>query len=222
MQFRHEYKFILNHSEYIELRNKLRTILDTDSNTNINGEYIVHSLYFDNLYDKALNEKINGVNNREKFRIRFYNNDYSFIKLEKKTKVNGMTYKISTPISKEECERIINNELNWMIHSDRELIKELYVKMKTQLLKPKTIVEYIREPFVYEKGNVRITLDRNIRTSINSIDLFSANTIPVGSNEIILEVKYDDFLPGFIKNIVNLKNKNTIAFSKYAQCRIYN
>ena len=197
--------------------------MKSDSHTDENGEYKIRSLYFDNLYDKALLEKLNGVNNREKFRIRYYNDDFSKISLEKKSKINGLCNKVSAPLTKEECEKILDGDLAWMLESPYDLVKELYVKMKTQLLKPKVIVDYMREPFVYEQGNVRITLDRDIRTGLYVTDLFDldAPTIIAGEPVIILEVKYDEYLPGFIRDIVDLKNKQATAYSKYGVCRIF-
>ena len=223
MKFRHEYKFYVNQSEYIVLRQRLRSVMESDSHTDENGEYKIRSLYFDNLYDKALLEKLNGVNNREKFRIRYYNDDFSKISLEKKSKINGLCNKVSAPLTKEECERILDGDLDWMLESPYDLVKELYVKMKTQLLKPKVLVDYMREPFVYEYGNVRITLDRDIRTGLYVTDLFDldAPTIIAGEPVIILEVKYDEYLPGFIRDIVDLKNKQATAYSKYGVCRIF-
>ena len=222
MKFRHEYKFYVNQSEYIVLRQRLRSVMESDSHTDENGEYKIRSLYFDNLYDKALLEKLNGVNNREKFRIRYYNDDFSKISLEKKSKINGLCNKVSAPLTKEECEKILDGDLDWMLESPYDLVKELYVKMKTQLLKPKVLVDYMREPFVYEYGNVRITLDRDIRTGLYVTDLFDldAPTIIAGEPVIILEVKYDEYLPGFIRDIVDLKNKQATAYSKYGVCRI--
>ena len=222
MKFRHEYKFYVNQSEYIVLRQRLRSVMESDSHADENGEYKIRSLYFDNLYDKALLEKLNGVNNREKFRIRYYNDDFSKISLEKKSKINGLCNKVSAPLTKEECEKILDGDLDWMLESPYDLVKELYVKMKTQLLKPKVLVDYMREPFVYEYGNVRITLDRDIRTGLYVTDLFDldAPTIIAGEPVIILEVKYDEYLPGFIRDIVDLKNKQATAYSKYGVCRI--
>ena len=216
MKFRHEYKFYVNQSEYIVLRQRLRSVMESDSHTDENGEYKIRSLYFDNLYDKALLEKLNGVNNREKFRIRYYNDDFSKISLEKKSKINGLCNKVSAPLTKEECERILDGDLDWMLESPYDLVKELYVKMKIQLLKPKVLVDYMREPFVYEYGNVRITLDRDIRTGLYVTDLFDldAPTIIAGEPVIILEVKYDEYLPGFIRDIVDLKNKQATFFNK--------
>lgn len=120
-------------------------------------------------------EKINGYSRREKFRIRYYNDNFDFIRLEKKSKVNGLCSKFSAKISKEECIKIINNDIDWMLNCDRPLIQEFYYKIKSQMLKPKTVVDYVREAYIYKAGNVRITFDKNVRSGICSLDLFNVN-----------------------------------------------
>lgn len=189
----------------------------------VNGQYFIRSLYFDNIADKALREKLDGVNCREKFRIRYYNNNTELIHLEKKSKINGLGSKQNAMLSKQEAMAIVNGEYDWMIDSGRPLVCELYAKMKSQGLRPKTIVDYTREPFVYTPGNVRVTLDYNIRTGLLCTDFLNPDcvTIPAGNTSIILEVKWDEFLPSVIRDIVQLESRHTAAFSKYAACRIY-
>lgn len=223
MQARHEYKHAINYADYLLLRSRLRTTLPHDENAGKSGEYFVRSLYFDTPNDKALREKIDGVNNREKFRIRFYNCDPSFIRLEKKSKRNGLCYKESAMLTQEEAQSIIDGENEWMIDSQDPLLLELYAKMRVQLLRPRTIVDYLREPFAYAPGNVRLTIDRNIRTGIYSKALFDED-LPAVSAEggvILLEVKYDNFLPEMIRQLVQMDSRRAAAFSKYAACRLY-
>ena len=94
--------------------------------------------------------------------------------------------------------------------------------MRTQRLRPKTIVDYTREPYVYPAGNVRVTLDYDIRTGLRCPDFLSPGiTIPAGDAPIILEVKWDAFLPSVIRDAIQLEGRHTSSFSKYAQCRIY-
>lgn len=206
----------------IILRQRLLAIMQRDLHA-VDGKYEIRSLYFDNVRDKALREKTDGVNVREKFRIRYYNGDSSFIKLEKKSKINGLCLKENARLTKEETQAIIDGNVGWMKDSSESLIRELYIKMITQGLRPKTIVDYTREPFIFAPGNVRVTLDYNIRTGMLGTDFFnmSCTTIPAGEDAIILEVKWDEFLPDIIRDIVQLKNGRAGAFSKYAACRIY-
>jgi len=222
MTFRHEWKHEIRYSDMLVLRQRLGTVMKRDKNT-VDGKYFIRSLYFDNAVDAALREKLDGVNNREKFRIRYYNFDTSVIHLEKKSKRNGLGSKEMAELTKAEAQQIVDGSWKWMKDADRPLVRELYEKMRSQGLRPKTIVDYTREPYIYTPGNVRVTLDYNIRTGLQSVDFLNPEcvTIPAGNAPIILEVKWDAFLPSIIRDIVQLEGRHTSAFSKYAICRIY-
>ena len=187
------------------------------------GKYHIRSLYFDNIDDKALREKLDGVNVREKYRIRLYNHDHSFIRLERKFKHGGLGYKSSAPLTKEEAEAIANGDVDWMAQSDNEVILDFYTKIRNQGLRPSVIVDYTREPFVYSAGNVRVTLDYDIRTSLRCTDFLNPDciTIPIKDSSSILEVKWDNYLPDVIRNAIQLDSRHSTAFSKYAACRMY-
>lgn len=220
MKFRHEYKHQINLSDILCLKTRLSLVAKHDDNCDDDGTYLVKSLYFDNYMDKALREKVDGVNNREKFRIRYYGTDTSFIRLEKKSKINGLCNKESTEITKEECEKIINGDIEFLLESDKPLKRELYAKMKYQLLKPKSIVVYTRETFVYPLGNVRVTIDTNICGSNNIKEFLNPDLQYFHINRSsILEVKWDEYLPQIIRDCVQVKNRNSAAFSKYAATR---
>ena len=222
MDFRHEWKHEINYADMLVLRQRLKAVMQPDSHA-AGGSYFIRSLYFDNLADKALREKIDGVNHREKFRIRYYNHDTSLIHLEKKSKWNGLGNKQGAMLTAQETQAIVDGDWDWMLESGRPLVQVLYSKILSQGLRPKTIVDYTREPFVYAPGNVRVTLDYDIRTGLNCTDFLNPDcvTIPAGSAPIILEVKWDEFLPSVIRDIVQLDGRRTAAFSKYAVCRIY-
>lgn len=143
------------------LRKRLSAVAKPDVH-GTDGKYQIRSLYFDNAYDKALKEKIEGVNIREKFRIRYYNQDTSLIHLEKKSKRNQLCMKQSERLSFSQAQAIAKGDYGWMLQSGVPLIQELYSKIKSQGLKPKTIVDYTREAFVFAPGNVRVTLDYNL------------------------------------------------------------
>ncbi len=222
MDFRHEWKHELNVSDMIAIRQRLRAVAEADAHS-IDGKYEIRSLYFDNMNDKALREKLDGVNIREKFRIRFYNGDTSVIHLEKKSKRGGLGNKQSVNLTAREAQAIVDGNYEWMPESERELVIELYSKMMSQGLRPRTIVDYTREPFTYGPGNVRVTLDYNLRSGLFCTDFLNNEcpTVPVRNAPIILEVKWDEFLPSVIRDAVQLDGRRTSAFSKYAACRIY-
>ena len=224
MKFRNEIKHFINFADYLIIKSRLKHIMPMDSFSRKNGEYKIRSLYFDNYNDKALNEKLIGISIREKFRIRFYNDDPSFIRLEKKMKFNNACQKLSTRITKEQCQSIIENKIDFLNESDDVLFKELYLKMKNQVLRPKTIVDYHREAYVFRIGNVRITFDKSVRTGILSKDMFDKDLPTVETLDkkyIILEVKFDEFLPDMIKAVIQTNERRASSISKYALCRIY-
>lgn len=224
IRYRHEYKIYINLGDYYIIRSRIKQIMKLDKHAGENGQYNIRSVYFDNLNDSALFEKITGVNHREKFRIRFYNSDTSYIRLEKKMKNNGLTAKIKTQITKEECLKILNGDINWLNQRDENLLNELYIKMKNGLYRPKTIVDYVREAYVYPVGNVRVTFDKSIRSGLFSTDIFNENlpTVEVlNPNKLLLEVKFDEFIPDMIADIIQTGERTAISVSKYTLCRTF-
>jgi hypothetical protein len=222
LQYRHEWKHVISQSDRIAILQRLSAVASLDPHA-VNGSYLIRSLYFDNLSDRALREKLDGVNEREKFRIRYYNRNTDQIHLEKKSKRNGLGTKQQASLTSGEAQAIADGWIDWMRDAADPLIRELYLKMKNQGLRAKTIVDYTREPFVYGPGNVRVTLDYNIRTGLQCTDFLNPDcvTVPAGAGETILEVKWDAFLPGIIRDAVQLPNRQTSSFSKYAACRMY-
>lgn len=222
MQFRHEVKHEINNHDMLILRQRLRAVMKPDPHA-VNGQYTIRSLYFDTLDDKALREKLDGVNIREKYRIRLYNNDPSVIHLERKFKHGGLGYKTSANLTPEQAQAIADGDVEWMSHSTDEVILGFYTKLRNEGLKPTVIVDYTREPFVFDPGNVRVTLDYGIRTGIRCTDFLNPEcvTIPIADSPCILEVKWDAYLPDVIRNAIQLENRRGSAFSKYAACRMY-
>lgn len=221
MEFRHEEKFEINYSDMLTVRQRMRCVAYPDPHA-VNGVYHIRSLYFDSASDKALREKLDGVSRREKFRVRCYNGDSSVIHLEKKSKLGGLGNKQTAPLTEEQTQRIIDGDIAWMADSELPLIQELHAKMFSEGLLPRTIVDYTREPFVYPAGNVRVTLDYDIRTGMRCTDFLNDSCVTVPASDcIILEVKWDAFLPDIIKDAVSIEDRRVGAFSKYAACRKY-
>ena len=222
MDLRHEWKHRIAPGDLPILRARLGTVLAPDPYA-VGGSYHIRSLYFDTPADTALREKLDGVNVREKFRIRCYNKDFSLIHLEKKWKANGLGTKEKAKLTPDQVRAILTGDWDWMPRSQDALIRELYVKMTLQGLRPKTIVDYTREPFVFGPGNVRVTLDYDLRTGLHCTDFLNPDclTIPATDDAVILEVKWDQFLPDVIRDLVQIPGRRTAAFSKYAACRMY-
>ena len=221
MNGRHELKHYLNAADCAQLRARLLAVTRPDKNAVSDGSYTVRSLYFDNYMDKAVTEKLSGLSRREKFRLRYYNNDTSYIRLEKKRKTNRLCYKESATITNEQCRALLAGHFDVLRVPESPLLMELYAKIHYQNLRPRNIVEYRREAYIYRTGNVRITFDRNIRTSNNIIGFLNptAPTIPA-TGAIILEIKYDNFLPNIIRDLVQMGSRNQTEFSKYVVARL--
>ena len=204
------------------LRQRLCAVMQPDRHA-VNGLYEIRSLYFDNLYDKALREKLDGVNIREKYRIRLYNNDPSLIHLERKFKHGGLGCKTSALLTPEQAQAIADGDVAWMSRSTDEVILGFYTRVRNEGLAARVLVDYTREPFVFGPGNVRVTLDYNIRTGMSCTELLNPDcvTVPIQGDPCILEVKWDNFLPDVIRDAVQLDGRRSAAFSKYAASRMY-
>jgi len=224
-QLRYELKYFITEGEYVVLRDRLKAAMPLDANAGDETQgYHIRSLYFDDIYNTAMWEKQNGVMIRKKFRIRIYNLQDKSIKLEKKMKFDQMTAKTSATLTRKMCDSILNNDWTSIQLGKNALIDELYADMRTKLLKPVVIVDYNREAYTYEAGNVRITFDRFLHSGQFSTDIFSGHvsTVPIlPPGVMILEVKYDNFLPPHIKGILSSIKATRSAISKYALCRRY-
>lgn len=221
--YRHELKFAIPYSEYLAIRGRLKAVMSADPHVSENGKYQIRSIYFDNSDDKALCEKEDGVARREKFRIRYYNDDFSFITLEKKMKINDLCLKTDATITEDECRRLLDGDLEWMRDHPEGLVKELYAKMHYQRLKPRVLVSYVREPYIYKAGNVRVTFDSQIRTSLFNRDFLTPTVQDISATDtpqdMLLEVKYDAFIPEIIQDLIQTPAIRQQAFSKYGACR---
>ena len=222
-KFRHELKYRIGYAQYIELRNRLRTVMQNDIHTGADGRYLIRSIYFDNYMDKALREKTDGVPVREKFRIRYYNDDFSFLTLEKKTKDNNLCMKVDARITERECRELLEGKTAWMRAHPSPLVQELYAKMHYQMLRPRVLVSYMREPYIYQAGNVRVTFDSHIRTTLYHREFLEERVIDIDTaakpQGMVLEVKYDTFLPEIIRQTIQTNTLRQTAFSKYEVCR---
>ena len=216
-QFRHENKYPITKGEGILLEKKLKTVLSADAHAT-DGRYTIRSLYFDDYRNQALFEKLDGTDPREKFRIRIYNGRDDYICLEKKIKKGDLTRKLQTRLTRTQCDAILDGEIDALWQQGDGLLAELYVRMQ-EGLRPKTIVEYDRIPFVYKPGNVRVTLDQNIRSGVSSTELFGKIPLVPVSAADVLEIKYDAYLPEIVRALTAGVAGRKTSVSKYALCR---
>lgn len=223
-RYRHEYKYILSQAQILMEDAKINTIAELDSYVGETGYYNIRSLYFDDYENSCFMANENGIDNREKYRIRIYNGAKERIKLELKQKCHGMTLKRNCGISLQQCEMLMAGRVPSDIKEDQQVLWKLAYLMETRLMTPKIIVDYDRIPYVYrpDDANVRITFDKNIK-SINDTNSFldlkvgGRGILPVGS--ALMEVKFDDFIPDEIYSLLQLNGLQVSTFSKYYLCR---
>ena len=175
-KLRHEWKHQINLREDLVLSARLRRLFPHDPHAGPDGSYRVTSLYFDTPYDTALREKLDGVNRREKFRLRYYGTDTSFLRLEKKYKINGLCGKRSARLTLEQAQRLLSGDWAFLLESGNPLLQEFYTKLRRGLA-PKTVVCYDREAFLYSSGNVRLTLGRNLHSGLRSLDFLAPGVV---------------------------------------------
>ena len=228
--WRNERKRFLTFENYVQIRTRLRQVASPDPYVNADGTYRVRSLYFDDWEDSALAEKLDGRDPREKFRIRMYDGKTATLHLEKKCRIGARSRKYSEALTLEQVRELLNGDTDWVdraadaafASAEPSVILELHYKMRCHGLRPREVVEYVREPYVYEPGNVRVTFDYDLRRSSNPWDLLGTGQVlpfPAGSAPMLMEVKWSQFLPSFIQDALGSPGSFT-AFSKYAHCRL--
>lgn len=227
LPLRHELKFYITRTQYEVLSRTLRGALKLDPNAARNGgSYHIRSLYFDTAFDDAYYDKIDGVKDRDKYRIRIYNLRDKEVFLECKTKVGSLISKRSAKIPKILAEQIIACDPTGLEQSDSGLLRDVYRQMRTRLLHPVVIVDYEREAYLHPAEEVRITFDMRLRSGLGSIDLFNpyVPTVPVlDHDQTILEIKYNRLLPPYIAELISFACPEAVqsAISKYTMCRRY-
>ena len=220
---RHEIKTRVSAAEAAALRTRLQAVMQRDKHALQDGTYEIHSVYFDTPTNRALMEKQVGMPQRAKYRIRYYNDNLEHFRLECKSKIVTLCHKRGTSLTRPEVEKICLGDIDWMLHDDRALVRELYLKMKQELLRPRVQVHYVREAFVYGPANVRVTLDSDIRTGVYSPDFLNVHQPRPRTQSpdfVLLEVKYDEYLPEIIRIITNCQCR-PMSFSKFEACHTY-
>ncbi len=218
--YRHELKFEISRMEKDVLAKELALVMASDAHTT-DGRYMIRSLYFDDWANSAYEEKQAGVAGRRKFRIRIYDYSDSVIKLECKRKEGQYIHKDAVSLTLEEARAIIDGNYGVLAGREDALCREFYLECLTRGLRPKVIVDYDREPYVYEGGDVRITFDMGLRTALLGADIFDRQ-LPVADvmqqDKLILEVKFTQYMPDFIKDILRGRAYTQVAASKYTMC----
>jgi hypothetical protein len=219
-KFRHELKYIISELEREVIAGHLRQFMESDANAD-NGVYFIRSLYFDDMWETAYGEKEAGTSTRKKYRIRTYNHSDTLIRLECKQKEGQYINKISAKLNREETEKLINGDTGFLLNRSEQVCHDFYIENVINRMKPKVIVDYDREPYIFAHGDVRITFDSHVRAGIFSKDIFD-DKIPVMEvlepHQLIMEVKFTEYLPEIIRDLLQAENSIYCAASKYVMC----
>lgn len=220
--YRNEFKFFINAHQKYMMANKLSKICHRDSFSDADGGYLISSLYFDDYNQSSFIDKLSGIRDRKKFRVRVYNYQSNVIKLERKIKRGNVIDKSHIQISKEEYDTLVSGDVSFLRHKDDVVAKDFYLYYRTKNLRPRLVVEYRREAFIYKYGDVRITFDYLLKAGVFQKDLFSNGYMisAIPHDQIILEVKYTGYFPGVIRNIIQINNLQWQSSSKYVMCYV--
>ncbi|HLO16060.1 MAG TPA: polyphosphate polymerase domain-containing protein [Anaerolineales bacterium] len=221
MHYRHELKHIINYHDYTFIKLRLKSLLSVDANADSEGSYSVRSLYFDDYFNHAYHDKYAGVLNRAKYRIRMYNQSDQTIHLEKKIKNDQYNQKQTAPMTVEEVYCVLQGDYEFLLRSPCNLLRVFYHECVSNFMRPRVVVDYEREPYTMEAGDVRITFDKNIRAGVGGFDICDA-TLPMVETLppelLIMEVKFTEFLPNIVRDILPSQASEYTAVSKYILC----
>ena len=219
-KYRHEWKYLIDMAQKEVICRRLAPFLQLDKHAK-DGGYLIRSLYFDDYFHTAYEEKDAGVLERKKYRIRIYNYSDNSIKLERKKKFGSYIFKEAAPLTREEFYKILDGDYEFLLHSKYPLCREFYVECISHVMRPRTIVDYEREPWILDAGTVRITFDMDVRAAVGSYDIFDATlpAIPVlEPGKCVMEVKYTEFLPRIVRDVLPDRASEFTAVSKYVLC----
>jgi len=197
---------------------RLAEILSEDPNAKEDRTYTIRSLYFDDYFNSAYNEKYSGIMNRQKFRIRIYNNSESIIRLERKIKSDQYIFKETAPLTNDEVASILGGEYGFLLSSSHKAHQVFYHECVSNFLRPRVVVDYEREAYVMDEGTTRITFDKNVRAGREGFDIFNDEMSMVEVMEpgvLIMEVKYTEFAPKILRKVLPSKATDHTAVSKY-------
>lgn len=224
-KFRTEHKYYLHIHDFAALHSRISSALTMDRNSISSEGYNIRSLYFDSPFDHALHDKNNGIFKRDKYRIRTYNGSDSVIAVERKSKFGEYVSKESARITREEYNAILDGRYDVLSSKSELLLREFYSALAHRAFRPTAIVDYWREAYVYELGNVRVTFDKKLSAGTNTFDLFDPNLVleeAIQAPRTIMEVKFDSFLPDHIRRLIRPDQHIRSSISKYVICREVN
>ena len=219
-RYRNEWKYLIDTAQKEAICSRLAPVMQLDPNA-ADGGYSLRSLYFEDYFQTSSAEKDAGVLQRKKYRIRIYNYSDKSIKLERKKKFGSYIYKESARLTREQFYQILEGDYGFLLASDQPLCREFYYECVSNVMRPRTIVDYERQPWIMDAGTVRITFDMNVRAAVGSYDIFD-ETLPglpvLEPGKCVMEVKFTEFLPNFVREVLPDRASEFTAVSKYVLC----
>jgi hypothetical protein len=219
-RYRNEWKYLIDTAQKELICRRLQPVMKLDPHAT-NGGYMLRSLYFEDVYKSAYEEKDAGVLRRKKYRIRVYNCSDVSIKLERKKKFGSYIFKEDAKLTREGVYRILEGDYEFLLHDPQPLCREFYVECMSNMMRPRVIVDYEREPWIIDQGTVRITFDSNVRAAVGGFDIFDSTlpALPVlEPGKCVMEVKFTEFLPQIVREILPDRASEFTAVSKYVLC----
>ena len=215
---RSELKYYISKNEYISLINRLKHVLPPDKHSVPGRGYYIRSLYFDSYDDKCLHEKQSGFMYRQKYRLRIYDTNAETVKFEIKNKWNNQIFKESANISRDSAKKIIGGQYEEFLTYNNPILNKAYIEFTQHAYEPRVIVDYDRDAYMSDFFNLRITIDRDLRSNNTDFDIFSSDihSVPVVlEGKQILEIKYNECFPDYVKGVVQPSSFERCAISKY-------
>ncbi len=215
---RNELKYYISNLEYQAMVNKLVHVIKPDGFSEPGKGYFIRSLYFDSFDDECLFEKQSGDMFRAKYRMRIYDTKSETVKFEIKNKANNQIFKETATITKESAYKVIDGDYGELLTYNNPILNKIFKKFTEKQYKPKVIIDYTRDAFMFDFFNLRITFDKDLHSCNTDFDLFSDNlhTIPVIlEGKQIMEIKYETALPEYIHRTLQLDAVERMAISKY-------
>lgn len=218
--YRQEIKSLLSQPRALLLENRISSVLKPDEHAGSEGAYFIRSIYFDTENDKAYREKLMGISEREKYRIRMYDLNADMVQLERKEKRENLIHKDAVTISRATADEMVQGNFEGLLAYDHPLATEMYSKAKAEMLKPVVVVDYQRRAYTYPVGNVRITFDSKLQSKRIEDGVWNTDALyDVLGENTILEIKFNRYLPEHIRQLLCSVPSQRMAMSKYTLCR---
>ena len=220
---RNELKYYIHKKDYEIITRVLSIALKKDKHTNRQGCYFIRSLYFDTLDNKSFHEKVDGVPFRKKYRLRIYDLNSEKVKFEIKSKVHDKVLKETAFISKEDSLEVIKGNYDVLLKYKDSVLNQIFIAFKKEKYKPVVIIDYMREAYVQDFNDIRITFDHLLSRDVSDLNLFKEKNNPkalLTDGSLIMEVKFNHFLPDWIKDLLQRISSTRSAISKFCISRL--